>query len=73
MAAALDDGRDAYQRGDYAAALRLLRPLADSGNPDAQVFIGMSYEFGDGVMKDTAQAVKWYRQAAAEGQARRGV
>src|SRR5438874_12072440 len=64
---ALEDGRDAYQNGDYAAALRLLRPLADAGNPEAQVFIGMSYEFGDGVTKNTAEAVKWYRQAADKG------
>src|SRR5690348_6176153 len=67
VSAALDDGRDAYQKGDYATALRLLRPLADAGNSDAQVFIGLSYEFGDGVAKNTAEAVKWYRQAAEKG------
>jgi len=67
FAAALEDGRDAYQKGDYAAALKLLRPLADAGNPEAQVFVGMSYEFGDGVTKNTAEAVKWYRQAAQKG------
>jgi len=67
FAAALEDGRDAYQKGDYAAALKLLRPLANAGNPEAQVFIGMSYEFGDGVAKNTAEAVKWYRQAAQKG------
>jgi TPR repeat protein len=67
FAAALDDGRDAYQKGDYATALKLLRPLADAGNPEAQVFIGMSYEFGDGVAKNTSEAVKWYRQAAEKG------
>src|SRR5436309_1982600 len=67
MAAALDDGRDAYQRGEYTIALHLLRPLADAGNPEAQLFIGLSYEFGDGVTKNTAEAVKWYRQAADKG------
>jgi len=65
--AALEDGRDAYQKGDYAGALKLLRPLADAGNPEAQVYIGLSYEFGDGVAKNTAEAVKWYRQAAEKG------
>jgi TPR repeat protein len=67
FAAALEDGRDAYQKGDFAAALKLLRPLANAGNPEAQVFIGLSYEFGDGVTKNTAEAVKWYRQAAEKG------
>jgi TPR repeat protein len=57
FAAALEDGRDAYQKGDYAAALKLLRPLADAGNPEAQVFVGMSYEFGDGVTKNTAESM----------------
>ena|SRR5215469_10919155 len=64
LAAALEDGRDAYHKGDYATALRILRPLADQGNPDAQVFIGMSYEFGDGIAKDTKEAINWYRKAA---------
>ena len=67
FAAALEDGRDAYQKGEYPAALKLLRPLADAGNPEAQVFIGMSYEFGDGVKKSTVEALKWYRQAAQKG------
>jgi TPR repeat protein len=40
-AGTLDDGVAAYQRGDYAKAMRLLRPLADQGNPDAQFNLGM--------------------------------
>lgn len=32
----LEDGRAAYDRGDYATALRLWGPLADQGNPSAQ-------------------------------------
>ena len=69
FAAAIEDGRDAYHKGDYATALRILRPLADDGNPEAQVFIGMSYEFGDGIGKDTKQAINWYRKAADKGNA----
>jgi hypothetical protein len=33
-------GEGAYQRGDYATALRELRPLAEQGNPSAQFFLG---------------------------------
>jgi hypothetical protein len=31
-----NDGVAAYDRGDYVTALRLLRPLADRGDADAQ-------------------------------------
>lgn len=67
--AALEDGRDAYHKGDYASALKLLRPLADQGNPEAQVFIGMSYEFGDSIAKNAKEAINWYRKAAQKGNA----
>jgi hypothetical protein len=36
MAGPAEDGQAAYQRGDYAAAMRLWRPLAEQGNARAQ-------------------------------------
>jgi hypothetical protein len=36
----LEDGVAPYQRGDFAAALTLWRPLADQGNADAQHISG---------------------------------
>ena len=60
-------GRQAYVRGDYAAALRELRPLAEQGDADAQAFLGIMYDIGDGVPQDYAEAVKWYRMAAEQG------
>ena len=36
VAGPFEDGVAAYDRGDYATALRLWRPLAEEGNPDAQ-------------------------------------
>jgi len=35
-----DDAIKAYEHGDYAAALRELRPLAQQGNLDAQAKLG---------------------------------
>ena len=35
-----DDGLAAYEEGDYAAALREWRPLADEGDLDAQFYLG---------------------------------
>jgi hypothetical protein len=57
----------AYDRHDYAAALQLLRPLAERGNVGAQYLIGFAYESGLGVSKDEIEAAKWYRRAADAG------
>ena len=35
VAGAFEDGSNAWDRGDYASAMRLLRPLADRGHPKA--------------------------------------
>ena len=40
---------------------------AAKGRTFAQMALGMRYEKGDGVPKDAAQAVKWYRLAAEQG------
>ena len=63
----LDDGVAAYQRGDYAAALRLWRPLAEQGDADAQYNLGVMYDNGRGVQQDDGEAVKWFRKAAEKG------
>jgi TPR repeat protein len=38
-----EDGLAAHARGDYAAAMRLWRPLADQGNANAQNNLGAMY------------------------------
>jgi hypothetical protein len=45
----LEEGEAAYQRGDYATALQVLRPLADQGTPRAEEKIGEMYRYGEGV------------------------
>ncbi len=59
----------AYPRGDYAMAIRELRPLAEQGVAEAQSNLGVMYERGQGVPQDYAEAVKWYRKAAEQGNA----
>jgi TPR repeat protein len=63
------DGMAAYNRGDYATALKLWRPLAERGNADAQVLLGNMYSEGHGVPQNDAEAVSWYREAAEQGNA----
>ena len=47
-----EDGLAAYQRDDYATALRLWRPLANHGDSDAQYRLGRMYLTGLGVARD---------------------
>ncbi len=69
VAGPLEDGRVAYARGDYATALRLLRPLVDQGNADAQDILGIMYFVGQGVPQNRAEATKLYRLSAEQGNA----
>jgi TPR repeat protein len=63
-------GMDAYNRGDFAAALREWQPLAEQGDARAQFSFGLLYENGDGVPRDYAKARQWYEKAAAQGDAK---
>jgi TPR repeat protein/beta-lactamase regulating signal transducer with metallopeptidase domain len=65
-AAALDDGLGAFDRHDYATALKQLRPLAEQGNAVAQQRLGRIYDQGLGVKQDYVQAANWYRKAAVQ-------
>jgi len=60
-------GFDAWDRGDFATALREWTPLAEQGHALAQFYLGLGYENGDGVPQDYATAVKWYTLAAERG------
>jgi TPR repeat protein len=69
VAKPLEDGMDAYRRGDYATALTLLRPLAESGDPAAQSSLGYMYQSGLGVPEDLGQAANLFHEAAEHGYA----
>jgi TPR repeat protein len=64
-----ETGMDAYQRGNYATALSEWRPLAEEGDAQAQLHLGVLYANGDGVPQNYANAHQWYEQAAAQGYA----
>ena len=67
VAGPLENGVKAANRRDYATALRLLRPLAEQGNPQAQGLLGLMYEIGKVVPQDYTAAALWYREAAERG------
>jgi uncharacterized protein len=60
-------GVDAWERGDFAAAVKEWRPLAVKGDADAQFNLAQAYRFGRGVPSDMKQAEDWYRRAATQG------
>ena len=51
----LEDGTAAHDRGDYATAVTLWRPLADRGDAHAQFLLGTMYENGKGVTQDYSE------------------
>jgi TPR repeat protein len=68
-AATLADGRAAWNSGDFATAMQVLRPLADAGDPTAEYFVGLMYFNGQGVPEDDAEASRWFEAAAKKGSA----
>jgi TPR repeat protein len=60
-------GDKAADRGDFAGAVRIWRPLAEKGDVNAQYNMGVMYDLGHGVPMNKAQAAVWYRKAADKG------
>lgn len=48
---------------------KTLVDMAKAGNVDAQAYLGMCYEQGNGVQKDESKALYWYDKAASQGNA----
>jgi TPR repeat protein len=69
VAGPYDDAAAALQRRDYATVSRIIRSLANQGDPAAQWRLGRMYSYGLGVPQDWAEARRWYRKAAKHGHA----
>jgi TPR repeat protein len=59
-------GFKAYRSGDYATARQELTPLAEQGDADAQLHLGLLYRDGYGVMPNLREAEKWLQRAAEQ-------
>jgi TPR repeat protein len=61
-------GMRAVKLGDFAAAIELLRPIAEAGDPEAQNAVGEMLTDGKrGVTIDVVEAAAWFRKAAIQG------
>jgi hypothetical protein len=70
VAGPYDDAVAAHRKGDYATAIRLLRPLAEQGHAKAQWALGSMNSDGVGMPKNYVAALTWYQKAADQGYAR---
>lgn len=59
-----DEGKAAFEKHDYRAALLNWQPRAERGDASAQNGLGRIYFFGLGVSPDFEQGVHWFRKAA---------
>lgn len=60
-------GLAAYQKGDYATAVKEWRLLAEDGDAPSQYNLGLLYLDGHGVPQDYTEAVRWFRRSAEQG------
>ncbi len=64
----LEQGLVAFEREDYAEALKRLEPIAAAGEADAQFRVAQMLRYGWGTTADAAAAGVWMRRAAEAGQ-----
>lgn len=60
----------AYDRANFATALKTWLPKAQEGDPEAQTYVGEIYEKGLGLEPDLEVALDWYEKAAEQGHSR---
>jgi TPR repeat protein len=67
--AGFEDGKAAYDKGDYVTAYKEFKTLAEQGDGRSQFYLGVMYYGGEGkgVAQNYAEAVKWFRKAADQG------
>lgn len=63
----------AYDRANYASALKVWLPAAQGGDKVAQTNVGEIYEKGLGTAPDYASAALWYQKASDQGYPRASI
>jgi TPR repeat protein len=60
-------GASAYEKGDYATAMKEWEPLAKAGGSAAQFNVGLLYYDGRGVPQNFPEAAQWFEKSADHG------
>lgn len=61
------EGNNAYQEGDYATAMKELRPLAEAGDANSEHAVGVMMAYGRGVEANAAMGAVWLTRAKNHG------
>ncbi len=59
---------DLYQKESYTLASKTCLPLAEKGDKDAQMVMGVMYGNGQGVEQNSRQMLEWLTKSANQGQ-----
>lgn len=62
-------GVQAYDAGNFEAAISELLPLIERGHPGAELILGVMYLRGQGIRRDEGLAAVWMYKAARKGEA----
>ena len=57
----------ALAQEDYSTAFEIFTLLAENGDADAQAHLGYLYNAGEGVERNSEEAVRWYKVSAIQG------
>ena len=63
----VENGFEAYERGDFPNAVRMFRLVSEQGDSSAQYNLGMMYMEGEGVPQENIYAHVWFNIAASNG------
>jgi TPR repeat protein len=67
LAIDVEDAKNMMERGEYKEAYKVLYPMAQTGNAEAEELIGSMYALGTGVDRDDIRAFEWYLRASMRG------
>lgn len=62
-----EEGLREFEQGNYEKAYRLLKPIAENGDPESQCIIANMYHLGLGMEINGPEAVRWYKKSAEQG------
>lgn len=67
ITADLEEAIKAYGTGDYAKTFPVFESYAESENDRALLYLGLSFQFGNGTLKNSEKAVYYYHESAKRG------
>ncbi len=67
FSANFDEAMRAYEKGDFAFALKELEVLSNEGDPNAQYSLGVMYYEGSGVERNSKIAASLFNMSAKQG------